>query len=241
MQDKEFDQLFKDRFEEAEIQPSATLWDAIQTEITPVRKRTSSGWWMAAAAVVLIAVSAGLLFNKSEKIQLQGKAELAQTTQSVPAIVEADPEISTPVQSSIILVKAVSHPVGVDRQLNNNIAPHVEEKSLASMQPKAGLAHPLTIENETLAKVAIGSIQENTDVVIASADIPATTVDAVANENEQTEHTKIRNVGDLINFVVEKVDKREQKFLQFKSDDDDNSSLVAINIGPFKLNARKHK
>ena len=55
------------------------------------------------------------------------------------------------------------------------------------------------------------------------------------------EHTKIRNVGDLINFVVEKVDKREQKFLQFKSDDDDNSSLVAINIGPFKLNARKHK
>ncbi|TDO23219.1 hypothetical protein [Pedobacter duraquae] len=244
MQDKEFDQLFKDRFEEAEIQPSPALWGAIQAEITPVSKRRAfPGWWMA-AAVVLVGVSAGLLFNKTEKIQLQGKAVVATATEHTPITVTADQsgkEVSTGTDLSLATKK--NNSLATDNQMDNKVLVVSEEKSLITVQPNEGLSHPLHIGNETLAKVDVGTVKENTntDIAIASADIPATTVDAVVNENDQAEHTRIRNVGDLINFVVDKVDKREQKFLQFKSDGDDNSSLIAINIGPFKLNPRKHK
>ena len=243
MQDKEFDQLFKDYFEEAEIQPSPALWGAIQAEIEPKSKtRVFPGWWMA-AAIALVGLSAGLLFNKTEKIQLQGKAVVAKSTETAPLNTKPDvsnDEIITTTQLAKVTNRSS---LNTASQADAKKLIAGEEKSLLVVQPNERLAHPVYIGNETLAKVDVGTIKENTatDVAIASADVPATTVDAVVNENDQAEHTRIRNVGDLINFVVDKVDKREQKFLQFKSDDDDNSSLVAINIGPFKLNPRKHK
>jgi hypothetical protein len=55
------------------------------------------------------------------------------------------------------------------------------------------------------------------------------------------ERVRIRNAGDLVNFVVDKIDRREQKIVAFNTDDDDNSSLVALNIGPFRFNSKKHK
>lgn len=241
MQDKEFDQLFKGQFEEAEIQPSANLWDAIEAGITPApKRRVLPGWWMA-AAVALVAMSVGLLFNKTEKIQLQGTAALVD--KKVTPSIEEPVQIENQVIASQPLVIEKKESTVVDRQLDKRAVLSSEEKSLVAVQPNVTLSHPLHIENETLAKVAVGSIQEtsNTDIVIASTDLPVNTGDAIINENDQAEHTRIRNVGDLINFVVDKVDKREQKFLQFKTDSDDNSSLIAINIGPFKLNPRKHK
>jgi hypothetical protein len=48
----------------------------------------------------------------------------------------------------------------------------------------------------------------------------------------------IRNIGDLVNLVVEKIDKRDKKLIRFATDDDDNSSLVGINIGFIKLNKK---
>ena len=39
MQDKEFDQLFKDKFDDAQIEPSANLWANIEAELVPKRKR----------------------------------------------------------------------------------------------------------------------------------------------------------------------------------------------------------
>ena len=81
------------------------------------------------------------------------------------------------------------------------------------------------------------------EVMLASADISNDTndnIDEVIND-KKTESRGIRNVGDLVNYVVDKVDKREEKFIQFKTDNDDNSSLIGLNIGMFKFNQRKHK
>ena len=47
-------------------------------------------------------------------------------------------------------------------------------------------------------------------------------------------------MGDLINFVVDKVDKREDKLIRFDTDDD-NSSLIGINIGMIRFSKKKHK
>ena len=65
-------------------------------------------------------------------------------------------------------------------------------------------------------------------------------INAVMNENDMADKRGIRNMGDLINFVVDKVDKREDKLIRFDTDDD-NSSLIGINIGMIKFSKKKHK
>ena len=78
------------------------------------------------------------------------------------------------------------------------------------------------------------------EIVLASNNDPALVKDDVSNENVEAPNRGIRNMGDLVNYVVDKLDKREEKLLQFKTEDD-NSSLVALNIGMFKFNQKKHK
>lgn len=63
--------------------------------------------------------------------------------------------------------------------------------------------------------------------------------DEPVNDNEQT-NKGIRNVGDVVNLIVNKMDKRKDKLIQFRTDDDD-SSLASINIGPFKIGKRNKK
>ena len=54
IQDKDFDQLFKNASEDAEITPSRDLWSSIESEIEPKRKRIFPIYWLSAAAVLLI-------------------------------------------------------------------------------------------------------------------------------------------------------------------------------------------
>lgn len=261
MQDKEFDQLFRDRFEEAEITPSANLWNHIDEELNVKRKRVFP-FYRAAAAVVLITAATGLLWkNQSAKLQLKTAVTRVKDT----AVTHPDRTVSeqVAVKSQHIAV----YPHAADRknsgpvQVAGNIpaeAPveskvmvssYEEKKDLLAMQPSAVIAHPdhkdLVLKNEVpkqslpqqpvtaLAKVEEAPAEE---VVLASADLHKE-----ENENRQSEGRRIRNVGDLVNYVVDKVDKREEKFIQFKTDDDDNSSLVSLNIGMFRFNQKKHK
>jgi cytoskeletal protein RodZ len=251
MQDKDFDQLFKDRFEDAEIQPSVALWNNIEKEIKVKQQRKLPVFWMAAASVV-ITVGVLVLFNKPEKIQLHGQAQTAST--AVPAKTEA----VNPAESIITDAETGLNKNTRSVEKASSISPaksHAaakEDKSLLAMQPLSEQSHLVDKEVEIrLPENRIPVTEELPAVQVAIAATTsqeanalaeeATAINTEAPEAEQTGHSRIRNAGDLVNFVVEKLDKREQKILEFRTDDDDNTLLVAINIGPFKLNTRKHK
>ncbi|RYG16581.1 MAG: hypothetical protein EOO07_12965 [Chitinophagaceae bacterium] len=91
MPDKDFDNLFRDKFMDAEIEPSANLWAKIEDQLEPKRKRIFPIYWMAAASVAIV-FTAMLVFQKSEKIQLRpDESTVAATTptaQSVPTTLE---------------------------------------------------------------------------------------------------------------------------------------------------------
>ncbi|ETZ24000.1 hypothetical protein [Pedobacter sp. V48] len=235
MQDKAFDQLFRDKFEGAEIQPSADLWNGISEELSPKPKRSLPVYWMAAAVAVIVA-TIGLLMpmQKTEKIRLQAPEMARNEVTPVPVV-------KTPAQvrevSSTVADKVESTPL--------IIAPRIKlssrEKELAALQPKATTDRPVNKQPEvvsTLAKVEPKEEAPKEEVMIAKAE-PAEYTD-VAVEPEHQENKGIRNVGDLVNFVVNKVDKREKKFIQFDTNDD-NSSLVSINIGFIKFNKKSDK
>jgi len=263
MQDKEFDELFRDRFESAEIEPSANLWSNIEGKLTVKRKRIFPLYWSAAAAIIA-AVTVALLFQKTDKIQLNGTAVLSQQTvkghqdilthqpNGSDRAVPSEKKQGTNQYASVSL----QHNTEVEKRPNNltaNLEVLADEpdnkKDLLAMQPSVVISHleykeaKLKQEPAKLPKAITPPVE---DVMLASADVTSEVNteadnDEVGNENKRAESKGIRNMGDLINYVVDKVDKRDEKFIQFKTDDDDNSSLIGLNIGMFKFSQKKHK
>lgn len=235
MQDKEFDQLFRDRFENAEVEPAAGLWNDIVLELEPKRKGGVSFYWLSAAAVTLLVAAVSLLSPKSETIRLQ--APLA----SIAAKEEQDVPSSDRV--SAVRQRAAEPEAKVSRSTPLVIAPRITEKemqnNLAALQPREQIIHPVVKEPEVrkLPEEAVPA----SEVMLASADVATVNPGPdMTMESTPQEHKGIRNVGDLINFVVNKVDKRENKIVQFDTDDD-NSSLISLNLGIIKFNKKSNK
>lgn len=248
MQDKEFDQLFRDRFEEAEVTPSLNLWANIEEKLVVKRKRVLPVYWSAAAAV-LVAVTLALLLKQPDKIQLGAKLTAAKkivmdtAENAVEQQVAIQPVVNknngTENKRAIEILAKVSADHQTNAVTDSAAAPVMVKKDLIAMQPSAHISHPDNKEavvKREIAKLPAVSLPLE-EVVLASADIAKNEEES---ENKQAEEGKIRNVGDLVNFVVDKVDKREEKFIQFKTDDD-NSSLISLNIGLFRFNQKKHK
>lgn len=233
MQDKELDQLFKDRFESAELKPSRDLWSNISAELEPKAKKALPIYWMAAAVAVMV-LGITLLRPETEKIRLQAPvANVAGNNLTEPVVVE---QTSTPLEVADAKQEKSTPLVIAPRLTAEEI-----KKSLTVLQPKAVNEHPVAKEvrqEEVLANEPLASKEE---LMIASVDLSKTKQTEEQKDVEQPERRGIRNVGDLVNYVVDRVDKRDNKVLKFSTDDDDNSSLIAINIGFIRLNPKKHK
>ena len=78
---------------------------------------------------------------------------------------------------------------------------------------------PIISESPKEEKIVLASVEENKSVVL---------------EVEKSPTNKIKNAGDLINLVVNTVDKSKNKFIRFKTNDE-GSTLASINIGPFRF------
>ena len=257
MQDKDFDQLFKDKFEGAEMRPSANLWSNIEKELTPKKKRAFPVYWAAAAAVAVIAVSLGLLAPEKEKMQLHGTVIDVASSGSKAAI--ADGNTVAPAEAgdgnsngSITSVSTTGTDAIAEQGTPLILAPKmklrnlVQENNLVAVQRNEKIKrHQIkAVEMKTtLKEEEVKSMPDlPTEHVIANVPIPDVQQgDQELTETEGSQRKGIRNVGDVINFVVDKLDKREKKLIQFKTDDDDNSSLIAVNIGILKFNPKRNK
>lgn len=236
MQDKAFDELFKDALAHAEVQPSADLWNNLARDLKePVARPRLPVYWMAAAAIAVVLLSVRLLMPGQEKIKLQG----------MPLAI-ADKGNATVVVPNTTLTKDAGIKID-DKSTPLVIAPRVNEaameKDFLAMQPKEALIRHDVKRVQEVAdakRPIVSDVTSSQDIVMAKVDVPEIPDQNALVENEEPEHKGIRNFGDLVNYVVDKVDKREQKFLKFNTDDD-NSSLIGINIGFIRLNAKRHK
>jgi len=248
--DNEFDRLFKDRLGDAEMQPSANLWDSIAPQIAPKKKRHTGLYW-SAAATVLIAVSAGLLFKPQEKIALHAP-EVLQSAQSSNTQPLNDTD-NTDATSETIYANAerseivVAAPVDAPVVSSMDVTAGVKENNDERVQPSEAENHHIitnAVQEPSLAiaQTAPALVQEPSinEAEIDAEEVATTTAFEEPASRPQESRTRIRNAGDLVNFVVEKLDKREQKFVEFRTDEDESSSLVAINIGPLKINQRRN-
>lgn len=247
--DNEFDRLFKDRLADAEVQPSAGMWDKIAPQIAPKKKRSMVLYWSAAASV-MIALSAGLLFRPLEKIAVQApvsevttqqhSAENSDQVSENEALNKVqDARVSSPVQADVYAGEHSSSSEAQPMESTENI--------LAAVQPTLKEDHHINTVPVEEAIVTAPIEKPATENALAINNTPVevepATTEAITETSsvEQQTRPRIRNAGDLVNFVVDKIDKREQKLVEFRTDEDEGSSLVAINIGPLKINQRRHR
>lgn len=255
IQDKELDQLFRDKFEEGKVEPSANLWNAIEAQLETKPKRVFPVYWVAAASG-LVALTVGLLFYSSDQragakiVYHPQPANLRSIKAKQQPAVQVIIDSSLAANRSQVTVSTLKN----ERKTTVHLTPAATtdalrgmdtKKNLGAMQPLASIHHlPYTNIQLVQQKVLVPEMDVSgpEKIVLANAGATPGVKDEVINENDnQTESRGINNIGDLVNYVVDKVDKREEKFLQFKTEDD-NSSLIAINIGIIKFNQKKtHK
>jgi len=250
MPDNDFDNLFRDKFMNAEVEPSANLWANIEGQITTKRKRTFPLMWVAAASVAVVA-SVMMFTQSDEKVYLRNAATEVAAIQpaieqpvSVVEVAQREEEAPAPIKVHAVANRSLAKrevPVAVIAQLieePKNINP--------SMQPSVPNEH-LPIKR---AEVKALDVVYSANVVPDANAMSNNNGEMLANLGNLTEGDApeqaieankkgIRNMGDLINYVVEKVDKREKKLIKFNTDDDDNSSIIGLNIGFVKLNKKK--
>lgn len=246
IQDKDFDQLFKDTFENAEVTPSKNLWANIEAEIAPKQKRKLPVLWLAAAAI-LIFVTVGILISKQQEVAGPDSKLATNIPKAEPTVVKV------PVEDA---VKNIVSPIEPKKQASSK-RDYLPKKKVTQAKP-LDLPKVITTDKQIKQDVQLAqnndikpqgqdvlkqridaAIQQPKEEQIIASNPTAVKADEPLNDDDQS-FKNIKNVGDVVNIIVNKVDKRKDKFIQFRTDDDD-SSLSSINIGPFKIGKRNKK
>ncbi len=243
MQDNEMDDLFRSKLEDFQAEPSQRVWTGIRAELDQSGSRARSILpLLRIAAAVLVLATGGIIFipwNKhAGKMAVQTYA-----TRSSPAAIKPGQQAS-----------AISRELKPERfEKNASLAIH-HTKNLRHV-PKATAGQPLTavpaaaeLPGQTLELA--NSPSSDVKPVFTVSDITITekklieqrvvSIPAQANAAEKPLVKKhgIHNIGDLVNLVVARVDKRKDKVIEF-SDEDDESTITGLNIGLIRIKKDK--
>jgi len=255
--DKELDKLFQQRFEDLEVEPSNDVWDKISNKMDNKvsDRRSFSIFWMAAASIIVV-ISAGLWFTRPiEIVKLQGSSELAEEkveTLAPPIINEpiTEPGLEEPVLAEInpgLTEFSTEKPEVSDFKLITEI-PQI----LPEVKPIADELRTIIASN-TVKKPVFNQPKQEVKVPSRySGDqslLDVTQADMIAKVDVQEDHMldeelvntgnkRIRSIAGLVNFVISKVDKREDKLIEFK-DGVEGSEVSGINLGLVKIKSRK--
>ncbi|CAM3966342.1 hypothetical protein MUGA111182_19660 [Mucilaginibacter galii] len=255
MQDNEFDDLFRSKLGGLEVQPSAHVWDNIAAGLgTPKKKSILPMLSMAATTLILLAAGTWFLLDKPVK-QVQNQVVRTKTTVSNkpvaepataqvegPEMVEATSQLITAGKSAtnhIAKVKvqpAVVHKVSEPLNAAPVVTPtstDVQPQQVLAAVPVQAVAHPV------LPEIQLASSTLNNDIPVLKSINATAPVTVTASQIEKKKKHGIHSLGDLINVVVSKVDKREDKLIEFTESDDDESNVTGINLGIIKIKKEK--
>jgi hypothetical protein len=247
MQDKEIDHLFRSELESYEVEPSAKLWGNITLGMDAKKSRLKT--YLSIAASVLILLSAGLYFVNGTGNFVKKPVQIAKVKKQEPAKQVVAPQVISPkvVQPQVENAMEVSKSPAL-RSRKIQIAVKRPSQSIqqdVTKQPEAQLAH---VTQPAITNDVKFVVPDKQTPLVAKTDVPDDTqFKTTADVPQQVPATKsiaaapakkhrIRNLGDLINVVVSKVDKRKDKLIEFSSSkDEDESVLSGLNLGFIKI------
>ncbi|RYE30547.1 MAG: hypothetical protein EOP42_12045 [Sphingobacteriaceae bacterium] len=253
--DKELDALFA-KLDDFAVEPSANLWQNIESELDkkPKKKTLVPALRIAAGIIVMLAV--GLLFmRKQETINNPLPKKIAKVELQKPDPIKNQIKNSGDKNSMLLLsaknnavktasAKSRTKPVVIKTIIQ--IKPKAEEnvtETLAQLKQGSESGNSESNPNQTqiaLVPDASVSLKPQPETEIVQPAVIKMQVMAAVTNPKKSKHKRIRNFGDVVNLVMAKVDKREDKLIQFTdSDDGDESNVTGINLGIINLKKEK--
>jgi cytoskeletal protein RodZ len=234
--DRDFEKAFQQKFETFEVAPSPAVWRDITSVLDNKRKRKSFPFLKLAAACVLLATGAALwLSAPEEKTWLRGE------THAVVTVEDVVPQVSNPTEKEIIIstvkipgsrpqASVVKRTAAVKHTEIKDIKPEVIQAAVVPQQtepPRVQLPVPVEQKPSVLAEVPVNSL---TDIK---------TNEPADDESVITKKRRIKNVGDFVNLVMDKVDPRRDKLIRFSDDGEGGSQVSGINLGILNIKSVK--
>src|ERR1700743_2371629 len=106
MQDKEFDDLFRSKLDNFEIEPSAQVWQNIDAELDGKKRKGGLFTLLGIAASIIMLIGAGVLFLPKKVANNSNEHKLAHNRVK-PAVVK--PENNTPVNMQPVKAEQVAN------------------------------------------------------------------------------------------------------------------------------------
>ncbi|WP_448700137.1 hypothetical protein ACFGVR_23470 [Mucilaginibacter sp. AW1-3] len=250
MSDKELDQLFNAELTDLEVAPSAELWGKIVPEI-PGSSKTRSGLapMLSIAATLVILLTAGLLFMpRTQKLALHGNHDPQQTiteavaavteqpqdTEEVPDITGEQPVTEQPQTAVAVKSAKTDYAINKGKQGTPEIVNPIDSMPALTLIKPVNIGKPDKQDNNNNLIKPVTPVTNSIAVNVAPKTDPLAT-----KTTETVKKKKIHSLGDLLNVVIAKVDKRDNKIIQFGSggddDDDDLLNVTGVNLGPIKV------
>lgn len=253
MQDKELEELFRLKFEEFEAEPSNGIWDNIAAKVVVNQPNRSALPFISIAASVLIMVGAGLFFipqdnatggklpqNTNAKNNTPPKAIIAPVT---PPAAPASGHYSRDLASARKVIKQRTSTTGKGlvsipgrSEMPVVTEPLQIQPAVASPAADAVLAAVVPHNQPALTALPVANVEVKAEQVATVITRPLPPAKAIAAAPVKKRGLRsIRGLGDLINVVVAKVDKRKDKLIEFSNTDEDDSMLTGVNLGILKV------
>ena len=252
--DKELDDLFASGLDNFEAEPAANLWQNISTELDRKTKKKSIIPILRIAAGIVFVLSVGLLFlrkdvpiknplpKKSAKVVLQKLNPIENQIQNLGAknsmllLSAKNKAVKEASAKAKIKTIATQNFIPVKPEAENNLT-----QTLAQVKPDSESENQKNNSTQiALAPdISISSNPQPEEEIVPPAIVKPTLQTAV-NVPTKTKHKRIRSIGDVVNLVMAKVDKREDKLIQFTDNDDgDESNVTGINLGFISIKKEK--
>lgn len=261
--DKELDDLFSSKLNDLELEPNDMVWNNISDQINNNKtKKKSIVPVLRIAAGLIVVISIGLLlFNNEDPIikkPVQNKVAKVETEQQKPAV---EPTENVKSDKLMLLLSAKNKVVKEVRQ--NKIS---NKKRVIILVPK--ITPELKIVDEMLAANIQPEKKNDPNMTVLTAARTTIVPDVSTRFNNQTDDEEIiaatvkpqnlraknsivavvakrkgiRSIGDVVNLVMAKVDKRQDKLIEFSdSDDGEESNVTGINLGIISIKKEKSK
>lgn len=258
MQDKEFDQLFNSKLNDFEVEPSAKVWQNITRDLDGKKAKRSIVPYLSIAASVIVLASVSLLFfNKTAEKPDQPKLVKIKPVKPLSAAdTNERPVAIDSVEDDTYLKEEAVAGVAAKKPLPASKAPQVEhikqEATVIPPEPIAQKPEPVLAVVPAEKPALLQPVAPGTDIGLGTATLanhqneineiqPGAVVNDPAPEKTIVEKTTVKkrgihSLGGLINAIVARVDKRDDKLIEFTDDsNDDGSRLTGVNLGIFKV------
>ncbi len=257
--DKELDDLFSSKLNNLETEPDTVVWENISAQLNGRPKKKNILQVLSIAASLIVVLSVGLLLLRQNdqpvKNQLPHKVVKLKVERDKPEIKPVEILTEKKMLLSAVKNKAVKEARTFKKNsrrtvLKPMVNPSPQEYPIQTLaRAKSGPDHNFDPANDQVepskiavvpnaaTKLKVPMEVETPEAIAAKPTIPTA---KASKPTFAAKRKSIRSMGDLVNLVMAKVDKRQDKLIEFTDNDDgDESNITGINLGIISIKKEK--